>query len=434
MLPSADAWVETGWSLGPEQRDFRVYNNFSDPIANDNREPHTSFPGHTGAVLAIWKGCVEWGSAPHGDGEGDPDQPGGLGSGEANFDPSFQGLAPGSGDIGDNTLSELAGCSGGTYAFCESFVDGSGWRIWFYECWLWEDSATTDWLPEVGKFDLQGMAAHEYGHALGLGHSADPNATMYASTSDAKGYRTIERDDVAGVQAIYGTRSPWKPRIEKVSINATTLTISGEFFAPTGNEVWFTRGSGTGDGTPVMVTDVPSANGDQLIVGVPPEAGPGDILVRVGPGGGERLSNAFPFDTRLACDPIVTICETTPNSVGSGAQIRFSGSQSVSANSATLLGGGLPPHQFGLFFYGPSTTHIPVGNGILCVGGHLFRLPVVQADSGGMVGYSLNFDSLPGGGAIGSGSLFYFQLWYRDPIAGGAQFNFSDAIGVPFCD
>lgn len=58
------AFTTIGESLGLDQRDFRVFNNFTNPEANDNTIPHPNFPGHTGAVMAIWKAHCEWGSGP----------------------------------------------------------------------------------------------------------------------------------------------------------------------------------------------------------------------------------------------------------------------------------------------------------------------------------------------------------------------------------
>ena len=84
-----------GGQLGLAQRDFRIFDNFLDTQANDNTTPHLQFPGYAGAEMAIWKACVEWGSTLHGDGSGDPHQPSDLGSGNANFDPSFQEICEG---------------------------------------------------------------------------------------------------------------------------------------------------------------------------------------------------------------------------------------------------------------------------------------------------------------------------------------------------
>ena len=53
-------------------------------------------------------------------------------------------------------------------------------------------------------FYIEDIAAHEFGHALGLGHSSSPSATMYPSTSacDARN-RTLDSDDISGVEALY---------------------------------------------------------------------------------------------------------------------------------------------------------------------------------------------------------------------------------------
>ena len=55
-----------------------------------------------------------------------------------------------------------------------------------------------------GGFYIEDIAAHEFGHALGLGHSASPSATMYPSVSACNtGNRTLDADDIAGVRALY---------------------------------------------------------------------------------------------------------------------------------------------------------------------------------------------------------------------------------------
>jgi hypothetical protein len=56
----------------------------------------------------------------------------------------------------------------------------------------------------TGGFYIEDIAAHEFGHALGLGHSSSSNATMYFSTSSCSTRnRTLDADDIAGVRALY---------------------------------------------------------------------------------------------------------------------------------------------------------------------------------------------------------------------------------------
>ncbi len=65
----------------------------------------------------------------------------------------------------------------------------------FDESERWVDS-------ETRNVDLLTVAAHEIGHNLGLDHSDDPDALMFAAYSGPR--RFLSRDDVAGIQSLYG--------------------------------------------------------------------------------------------------------------------------------------------------------------------------------------------------------------------------------------
>ncbi len=427
VLPTATrAYTHTGDVLDIPVRDFRVFNNFSDPEANDNTTPHPQFPGHTGAVMAIWKASVEWGSRLHGSGEGDPSQPGDLGSGGANFDASFQGLATGVGGTNDNIHSEVSGCSGGVIGYVET-PSSDGWRIRYCAEYCWDDGPDENISP--GCYDLQGVATYLYGIALGMGHSSVPGSTMYpAMTGSGVPARSIEADDIAGIQALYGAAASTKPVVAGVTHWGGLVTITGQGFGATGNDVWFTG---------VKVTGLTSNHGGtRITMQLPLGAQPGDVLVRAPFTGHGSLSNAWPFDpTGPGCPPPASYCIGAPNSAGAGATMSWIGSTSVAANDLVLQTVGLPPTQFGLFYYGPNQIQIPFGDGFRCVGGGVHRLGVKLSSAGGEASWALDITSPPSPpGQITAGSTWNFQLWYRDPAGpGGSGFNFSDGLNSTFC-
>uniref|UniRef100_A0A9J8D4C6 Matrix metallopeptidase 30 n=1 Tax=Cyprinus carpio carpio TaxID=630221 RepID=A0A9J8D4C6_CYPCA len=64
------------------------------------------------------------------------------------------------------------------------------------------------WTLHSRDINLLLVAAHEFGHALGLEHSKDPLALMYPTYRyvNTNGY-TLPHDDRLGVQALYGVRT-----------------------------------------------------------------------------------------------------------------------------------------------------------------------------------------------------------------------------------
>jgi hypothetical protein len=59
----------------------------------------------------------------------------------------------------------------------------------------------------TNRCQLQEVMTHEMGHALGLGHSTDPTATMLAYAHFDNRCASVMSDDVAGITAIYPGRS-----------------------------------------------------------------------------------------------------------------------------------------------------------------------------------------------------------------------------------
>lgn len=128
-----------------------------------------------------------------------------------------------------------------------------------------------------------------------------------------------------------------------------------------------------------------------------------------------------------------TFCVSSANSTGLFARIDSSGPLSLSGNQFSLTANGLPPNEWGVFFYGQHETEVVFGNGVRCVGGNLVRLdPPIQMDENGLVELVLDFYRPPFLEMVGGDSA-YFQLWYRDPPAGGSYFNLTNALKVIFC-
>lgn len=122
-------------------------------------------------------------------------------------------------------------------------------------------------------------------------------------------------------------------------------------------------------------------------------------------------------------------CIATSNSTGSSSTISATGSASIAANDLVLSADNLPD-QPGIFIAGPGSTQTPFLNGFLCISPQgLQRFSSIQAPIGGVVTEAVDIaTSTIGGLQVIAGQPFYFQRWYRDPVAGGAQANFSDGI------
>jgi hypothetical protein len=134
--------------------------------------------------------------------------------------------------------------------------------------------------------------------------------------------------------------------------------------------------------------------------------------------------------------PWYVYCEALPNSSYPRARIAYVGSPSVSEANLDLVVTFGAQWMVGLFLYGQAQQQTPFGNGNLCVGGGVFRVP--QPFVLGLVGnsgVSLDFSQPPLGGGPGMitpGSTWNFQAWFRDTPAGGAGFNLSNALSATF--
>jgi hypothetical protein len=295
------AWSVIGGSLGIAtsgngwQRDVRIFNNPNDAAANNNVTPEASYPGALGAPLAIWKAARGWASD--------------NALAARNFDYDWQGVTTVLDTSDANTVSwDATACSGGVLAYTETPID-NGWNIVMCDNWNWSDGPGS---PSGGQVDIQGVATHELGHALGLGHSTSScgtcstSATMCAAIcSSGVSERTITADDQAGLQAVYGPIPANKPVITSLAGSTTTqqpLIINGTGFAPAVN-VKFTAGTSQNTGNiPGLVTNVASSNGGtQITVVIPYYADDGNVIVWDPVAG--VASNAFPININYLPPP-----------------------------------------------------------------------------------------------------------------------------------
>lgn len=429
LIAPPDLWAFEvyGDILDLDQRDFRVLATFSGSAANTNQVPDPDFPGSLGAELAIRKGVAEWGSRPHGSGGTDPAQ-GVIGSGGANFDAFYAGRATEPGGTNRNVISVIAG-GGPSFAFTELPI-GDGWRIRFYDLSReWSDRPAGPAPAGPLGMDIQGIAAHEYGHALGLDHTSVPGATMSTQTAN-QGYdlRSIEADDIAGVRFLYGDADPRKPIIADYEFpQPGVVRLLGRNFDASDNVVWFTPAAATApaDDPILRVTGVASsANGSVLEVAVPPGAGPGDIAVRTPGATGAALSNAFPFDpAREPWTPPITYGDPAPSSGGAPVSLIASGIPSLTAGSLRLLVSGAAADGLGIVVVGTDRASTQTPFGELAVGGSLERAAVFSVTFGaGLVDLDL------AAYAPAPGAVLRVTAWVAD--GGPAGGVFSNALEI----
>jgi len=125
---------------------------------------------------------------------------------------------------------------------------------------------------------------------------------------------------------------------------------------------------------------------------------------------------------------------SNPNSTGLAAQIGVSGSASICAGDLLITGNNMPAGKSSLLFYSDVQflPCLPFGNGTRCVGGVVQRLPPTVTSANGTL-------AIPFGSAmttqfqITESDTRYFQIWFRDPTAGGSFTNTSNGLKVVFC-
>ncbi|MBL8856996.1 MAG: hypothetical protein JNL28_00615 [Planctomycetes bacterium] len=165
-----------------------------------------------------------------------------------------------------------------------------------------------------------------------------------------------------------------------------------------------------------------SRDGRDVLIGsqpiTPPTTSPlkGIFVVKFGP----RCSTA-------------RYCTALPNSTGLAAKIATQGDASRALNNLVIAALGMPGDAIAMLVSGTSAVNpgATFGNGLLCIGGSLIRHGIHVAD-GGVILDAQDLHSAEYAG-VNPGDTRYYQVYYRDPAAGGANFNTTDAVAVTFC-
>lgn len=121
------------------------------------------------------------------------------------------------------------------------------------------------------------------------------------------------------------------------------------------------------------------------------------------------------------------------NSLGSGGQLRASGTPSI-ANDSLVLQASSMPNSFGLYFQGTTRTSsgagFAFGDGLLCAGGSAVRLGTKAAAAGASQYPGVGDPSVSSGGGNSAGAVRTYQVWYRDAAAfcTSSTFNLTNGL------
>ncbi|MGA2186060.1 MAG: matrixin family metalloprotease [Bryobacteraceae bacterium] len=151
--------------------------------------------------------------------------------------------------------------------------------------------------------DLFSLALHEAGHALGLGHSDNPNDVMYPYYRRVTG---LSPGDISAIQMLYAARSgsgaPTTAGLlltvvpPPVSTSAASIGLSGTVSGGSGNVAvqWMTTAGASG-----MASSSPS----WMVSSVPLVVGPNTITVTATDSAGNRASQSLPVTRTSGAAP-----------------------------------------------------------------------------------------------------------------------------------
>ena len=130
-------------------------------------------------------------------------------TGQSNFQFSYQGTSNTTQQAADGHNVLFYSHTDGQGALAQTFFWFQGPTLTNFDIKFYDRAGILNFAfsntPTSNQFDLQAVATHEFGHALGLDHTPITAAVMFASiTAGDTSKRHLHPDDIAGVQSLYG--------------------------------------------------------------------------------------------------------------------------------------------------------------------------------------------------------------------------------------
>lgn len=129
------------------------------------------------------------------------------------------------------------------------------------------------------------------------------------------------------------------------------------------------------------------------------------------------------------------LCDGALNSSGGPAVLSASGSHSMSSGGPIFSATGLPTGQVTMLISAAildsgDVNAAPFFDGTLCLSPFLGRLKVAYADQQGNAYYggAADWNWVPWDTGSAPDKKYGYQVWYRDPQAGGSGANLSSAV------
>lgn len=111
--------------------------------------------------------------------------------------------------------------------------------------------------------NLAEVATHELGHVLGLGHSSDPNATMYAFAHFDGRSAALQSDDIAGINFIY-PKTVSTGQIQYADVNGDGNADALNFDVSGGSGIWVSLSAGNDSTVPELWLQHGPSTPDQI--------------------------------------------------------------------------------------------------------------------------------------------------------------------------